>query len=264
MNKVPLVSIVTAIYNAEEFLEETIQSVLDQNFSDWELLLVDDFSTDHSLKIITKFTGDKRIHALTMPEGQGGSAANTRNFGIDQAKGRYITFLDADDTWKPNFLSSQLSFMKEKQCAFAFSSFFWRAANKDKEYIVPARVTYHDTLKTNSITCLTAIYDREQIGVFYMPEDATKREDFACFLNILKKTKYAYGNPEVLAMYRLHNQSVSSRKTKMIKWQWRVYRKIEHLSFFKSVYYLFCWGFNGIKKHGDLRRKSKKAKNNHG
>jgi len=264
MKNVPLVSIVTAVYNAEEFLEETVQSVLSQDFIDWELLLVDDFSTDHSLEMAIKYGGDPRVHVFSMPVGMGGSAASTRNFGIDQAKGKFITFLDADDTWKPNFLSSQLEFMKEKKCAFAFSSFFWRAANKDKNYIVPEKVSYHDTLKTNSITCLTAIYNREEIGVFYMPEEAIKREDFACFLNILKKTKYAYGNPEVLAMYRLHDQSVSSKKTKMIKWQWRVYRNLEHLNFFLSLYYLICWGLNGIKKHGDLRRNPTKVRARHG
>jgi len=263
MKHVPLVSIITAIYNAEEYLEETVQSVLNQEFTDWELLLVDDFSTDHSLKMVEKYSMDPRVHIYKMPEGFGGSAASTRNYGIDQAKGKFITFLDADDAWKPNFLSSQLAFMKEKQCSFAFSSFFWRAANKDKNYIVPEKVSYYDTLKTNSITCLTAIYDREAIGVFYMPEEAIKREDFACFLNILKKTKYAYGNPEILAMYRLHDQSVSSKKTKMIKWQWRVYRKVEHLNFLKSFYFLVCWGFNGIKKHGDLKRKPTKVRMHH-
>ncbi|MCX5775311.1 MAG: glycosyltransferase family 2 protein, partial [Firmicutes bacterium] len=123
-----------------------------------------------------------------------------------------------------------------------------------KVFIVPEKVTYKDILKTNSITCLTAIYDREAIGTFYMPENAFKREDFACFLNILKKVKYAYGNPEVLAMYRLHGSSASAKKSKMIKWQWRVYRRVEHLNFFSSFFYFVSWAFHGLIKHSDLRR----------
>jgi len=254
MNNQSLVSIITAVYNAELYISETIESVIAQDYQNWELIIVDDYSTDNSFSIAKKYESDKRIHVFEIPIKSPSLAAGTRNFGIDQAKGKYITFLDADDTWNPNFLSSQLNFMKEKNCSFAFSSFFWRAANKDKNFIVPEKVTYKDILKTNSITCLTAIYDRETIGVFYMPENAYKREDFACFLSILKKVKYAYGNPEVLAMYRLHGNSASSKKRKMIKWQWRVYRRVEHINFFSSLYFLFCWAIQGLKKHADLRR----------
>jgi len=256
MNDKSLVSIITAVYNAELYISETIESVIAQDYLNWELIVVDDHSTDMSLSMAKKYEKDSRIHVYQLPTKSPSMAAGTRNFGIDLAKGKYITFLDGDDTWNPNFLSSQLHFMKEKGCSFAFSSFFWRAANKDKNFIVPEKVTYKDILKTNSITCLTAIYDRDAIGVFYMPEEAYKREDFGCFLSILKKVQYAYGNPEVLAMYRLHGNSASSKKQKMIKWQWRVYRRVEHINFFSSVYYLSCWAINGLKKHGDLRRQT--------
>lgn len=244
-----LVSIIMPNYNGARFLKETIDSVISQTYSNWELLFVDDCSTDNSLEVVKQFS-DSRIRVLQNQVNSG--AAISRNNAIEVANGRWIAFLDSDDLWVPEKLEKQLAFMVERNSVFSCSSY--EVVNENSEIISyfdtkKDEYFYKDILKHCSIGCLTAIYDKEKLGKVFMPVEAEKREDFACWLKILKNGTKVDFLHENLAKYRKSSGSVSANKFKMIKYQWRVYRKIEKINFFSSFYYLACWAFAGLRKY---------------
>lgn len=244
-----LVSIIMPNYNSEKFLKSTVQSVLNQTYQNWELIIVDDCSTDNSLNVLALFCDD-RIRIFKNYENLG--AAKTRNKAIELSKGRWISFLDSDDLWQPEKLEKQLSFMIKNHIAFSCCDYdVINSSNEIKTTYSPTKnfYTYKDILKHNVIGCLTVVYDSYKLGKVYMPETATKREDFACWLSILKSGVNVYYFHESLAQYRIHSNSVSSNKLDMIKYQWSVYRKIEKLNFLISSYYLLCWAIKGLLKY---------------
>lgn len=240
------VSIITPNYNGEAFIAETIQSVLNQDFLAWELIIVDDMSTDNSLEIIQSFE-DNRIKLIQLEKNQG--AAIARNEGISQAQGRWIAFLDGDDVWMPDKLSHQINFMLKNNYAFTYTAY--EKMNELGQQIgqipVPEKVDYYDLLKTCSIGCLTAIYDTEQLGKIYMPI-IDKRQDYGLWLRILKEIDYAYGLNDNLAKYRVRSHSISSNKFLAARYQWLVYRKIEKLSFFSTLFYMISYAYYGVIK----------------
>lgn len=244
-----LVSIITPVYNAEKYIEDTINSVLNQNYCNWELFLVDDCSTDNSMIILEEFAKkDNRIKIIQLKENSG--AATARNVGIERAKGRYIAFLDSDDIWMSNKLEVQINFMKENDISFSYTNYMKFDEDGTERGIVkiPARVTYNELLKSNIIGCLTAVYDAHKIGKIYMP-NIRKRQDYALWLKILRKNIDGYGINKVLAKYRVRENSVSSNKLKAALYQWRIYRQIEKLGLFKSLYYFINYAYYGFKKY---------------
>lgn len=241
----PFFSIITPSYNSSEFIADTINSVLAQSTNDWEMIIVDDCSNDDSIGIINRYTKqDNRIKLIRHKKNCG--VATARNAAIKEAKGRYIVFLDSDDLWHHEKLEKQIKFMLDKDVAFSFSGYEKIDENGISFEVVnvPERINYKQLLKTNVIGCLTAMYDVEKLGKVYMPVN-TKREDFATWLAILKQVDYAYGMPDVLAQYRVYASQSSAKKTKMAKENWRLYRDVEQLSFFKSVYYFSHYAVRG-------------------
>jgi len=241
------VSIITPVHNAYSHIEETIQSILKQTFTDWELILIDDYSSDMGIHILNKYEElDPRIHLFENPKNLG--AAISRNKGIEMAKGRFIAFLDSDDLWEPNKLELQVKFMLENKYAFSFTGYHkFREDIVVGQHVVPAKVDHEELLKTCSIGCLTAMYDTDQLGKVFMPI-ISRRQDFALWLKILKMIPYAYGINQPLAKYRLRGDSISGNKFLAAKYQWKVYRDFEHLSFFKSCYYFVHYAFFGVLK----------------
>lgn len=244
-----LVSIIMPNYNGAEFLSEAVQSVLNQSYPYWELLFVDDCSTDNSIEVISSFN-DERI-TIYKNEINSGTAI-TRNNAIEKANGKWIAFLDSDDKWKPTKLEKQLAFADENGFAFTFTHY--EVINEKNETVTvfrPQKPKYdYDTiLKHCYIGCLTAMYDKEKLGLVTMPTKAVKREDFACWLSILKRGINAECLAEDLATYRLHSSSVSANKFKLIKYQWNVYRKVEKFNFFKCLYYMAHWAIKGFLKY---------------
>lgn len=240
------VSVITPLYNASSFLHLTVQSVLAQSFTDWELILVDDCSSDNSVAIAESFAAKySRIRVIRLTKKTGASVA--RNTGIEVAQGRYIAFLDSDDLWLPNKLEKQLQFMQEKDIAFSFSAYekIDEAGNPLGSMGVPEKVSYRDLLKTCVIGCLTSMYDTQKLGKIYMLTN-TKREDFATWLAILKKIDFAYGMNEILAQYRVYAHQTSAKKLQMAKENWKLYRDIEQLSFLKSCYYFIHYAVLGV------------------
>ena len=250
-----LVSIIMPNYNSEKYVEATIKSVLAQTYQNWELIFVDDRSTDKSLDIVRSF-GDDRIKIFQNEVNSG--AAITRNKAIEEAKGRWIAFLDSDDLWVTEKLEKQIMYMHD--CEICFSYTDYHVIDESNKVITTFRphldvCTYEDILKHNHIGCLTAIYDSDKLGKVFMPVDAIKREDFACWLSILKNGVQAYCLHECLAQYKVHSNSVSSNKLKMMKYQWQVYRKVEKLPVFRSINYLAYWTVMGVLKYRCNRKK---------
>lgn len=240
------VSIITPLYNCEPFLEQTIYSVLQQSEQNWELILVDDCSTDNSYQIAQQYAlQDKRIKLLKLEKNSG--AAVARNTGIAAARGRYIAFLDSDDRWLPQKLAVQLNFMQKKDIAFSYAAYS-KLNEQGKEIgvvSVPEQVSYKDLLKVCSIGCLTAMYDTDKLGKIYMPE-IRKRQDLGLWLRILKKEPFAYGVQEVLGQYQLRSDSISANKCSAAQFTWKLYREVEKLNFFKASYFFVHYAVNGV------------------
>jgi len=243
------VSIITPVYNAEKFILQTIHSIQKQSYENWELILIDDGSTDDSFEIIEQVKlKDKRIKSIQFLENLG--AAEARNAGIKAAKGRFIAFIDSDDLWKEDKLERQLKFMKANQLGFTFTSY--EIINEQGEAInksvnVPEKINYEQLLKNTIIGCSTVVIDRKIIGEFEMPL-IRKGQDSATWLSILKNNVKAYGMNQILMSYRKVEGSLSSNKREALKRTWHIYRKIEGLSFLKSSYVFAWYVFNALRK----------------
>lgn len=241
-------SIVMPAYNSSNFIRQAIQSVQEQTFGAWELLVCDDGSSDDTPNIIERFSKhDSRIIQLQMPANVGPAVA--RNTAISSAVGRYIAFLDSDDLWKPEKLERQLFFMQKNDLPFTFSSYdlIDEAGNFIGTHHVDAPVTYHDLLKSCVIGCLTAVYDTEKLGKIYMPE-GVGAEDFGLWLSILKKVDYAVPLSMNLAQYRVRINSISANKYTAAKYTWSIYRDVEKLNLFRASYYFSHYAINGVLK----------------
>lgn len=248
MNQV-LVSIVTPVYNAERFLKETIISIREQSYKNWELLLIDDCSNDNSSKIIKEFQKiDSRIRYIKLEKNSGASVS--RNIGIKNAKGRFIAFADSDDLWEPKKLEIQINYMLKNKYGFTFTSYRYMKENGVKTNKVakaPFKINYNGLLKNTIIGCSTVVIDKDIIGEFEMPL-VRRGQDTAAWLQILRKEKYAYGIQMDLVNYRLVGNSLSSNKIKALKRTWNTYRNVEKLNIFKCSYVFCFYIYNAIKK----------------
>lgn len=246
-----LVSIVTPMYKGGAFIGKTIESVMNQTYTNWEMIIVDDCSPDDGAGInIVKSFEDERIILIASDKNVGSSGA--RNIALKQCKGRYIAFLDSDDLWFPSFLESQILFMKENNAKLVCSAHDRIDINGTiilEPFVPPVKVSYKGLLNSNSISMLTSLYDREAVGEVYFREDLkSMRDDYVYWLEVLKKIDYAYGNNSVLAQYRVMSTSATGNKSKVIIPQFNVYYKIEGLGLLRSIYYMFKWAFNAFVK----------------
>ncbi len=244
-----LVSIITPSYNSSRFINECIESVIAQTYGEWEMIIVDDCSTDESVELISEIiSNEPRIQLIVSDKNIG--AAEARNVAISQAKGRYIAFLDSDDIWLPEKLERQLRFMKKNEYEFTFGAYIPISEDGKEEYgiiQVPESIDYDGYLKNTIIGCLTVILDKEKTGFFRMP-DIRSSHDMALWLDILSRGFNAYGMQEVLGKYRLVSTSNTSKKINAIKEVWEVYRDVRGLSFMSSLYYWIHYVYNATKK----------------
>jgi teichuronic acid biosynthesis glycosyltransferase TuaG len=244
-----LISIIIPVYNAEKFINETINTVLNQSYDNWELLLVNDCSTDNSIEIIKK-CNDKRIKLINNDKNSG--AAITRNNGIKNSNGRYICFLDADDLWEKDKLEKQINFMKQNDCAFSFTVYEFANFNgipNGKKVFVPSKISYRQALKNTTIWTSTVMFDMNKLTKedIYMP-NVRRGQDTATWWKVLKKIDYAYGLNEILSYYRRTNESLSSNKITSLKRTWNLYRNVEHLNIFYSIYCFMFYCFNAVRR----------------
>lgn len=242
MNNFGLVSIITPSYNSADFIIETIESILAQTYTNWELLITDDCSTDNTSEIVYKYTlKDKRIKFFQLTKNSGAGIA--RNNSIKEAKGDYIAFCDSDDCWLPEKLEKQLEFMEQHNCSFSYTSYYTceEDGTPKGKIMAPSRISYFDLICNDNMGCLTTIYNAKILGKHYMPT-IRKRQDWGYKLIIIQKSKYAYGIKECLAKYRLRNNSLSANKMGLIKYNINVYKEVLHYSTFKS-YFIFIFLF---------------------
>ena len=242
-----LVSIIIPVYNAEKYIEETIESVLAQTYKEWELLLVDDGSFDSSCQRIDEYAKkDERIQ-LIRKENEG--AAKARNTGVNCANGQYVAYLDADDLWEPEKLEKEIAFAKENQAAFCFTGYEFADENgkgTGKIVRVPKTLTYAQALKNTTIFTSTVLFDLRQLSKEDIMMPAVKSEDTALWWKILKKGHIAYGLNENLVKYRRVTNSLSSNKWEAVKRIWYLYRRQEGLSVVKSGYYFVFWAVRAV------------------
>jgi len=229
----PLVTIVMPAYNVSGFISESIDSVLNQSYENWELIIVNDNSSDTTVEVVTPYLADKRIKLINNNANLGG--AGSRNVAIKKSKGRYIAFLDSDDLWYKNKLSSHIEFMINNEVGFTYSNYQQFYSDKNNALIMaPIKVNYKQMLKSNFIGCLTVVYDTSLFGKFYFPE-TKKRHDFALWLNMLKKFDFAYNVGEVLANYRVHNASLSSNKKDAFQSYFYILHTLQKISYFSAL-----------------------------
>lgn len=245
----PLISIITPLYNAANYIEQTLNSVLTQTLDNWELILIDDKSTDNTIELIEPYiVKDNRIKLIALDDNSG--AAVARNTGIQAAKGRYIAFLDGDDLWLPEKLEKQLYFMQQTGCPFTYTAYekIDETGTRLGRVGIPSVATYQSLLKTCFIGCLTVMLDADYFGKVSMPL-LRKRQDYGLWLTLLKQVDEARGLPEVLALYRVHDASISANKLNTSRYTWRLYRDVEKLSLVKSLYYFSHYAVRGFLRH---------------
>lgn len=237
-----LVSIITPTYNCAKFIGATIESVLNQTYQNFEMIIVDDASKDNTEEVVKSFK-DKRIKYIRLSKNSGPAVA--RNRAMEEARGKYMAFLDSDDLWKREKLEKQINFIKKNKYKIICSDYEQIDEEGNKlNKIIPCKkkVNYNGILLSCPVGNSTVFYDVSKLGKFKVP-NIRKRNDDALWLQILKKEEYMYGQKEVLMEYRIRQNSVSSNKLSLIKYHWQLYREIEHLSIARSMFHIVVWGF---------------------
>lgn len=259
-----LVSIVMPTYNCANFIEESIKSVLAQHHKNWELLIVDDCSTDNTKAILAPYLAKyPNIHYTCLEKNSGTAVA--RSTALKQAKGDYVAFLDSDDLWTPNKLSLQIDFMKQNKAAFSATGYELlrktSISHGMEEVILPLKFNYKQMLCwAYPVSTSTVIYDGRVIKDIEIQQLGTL-STFALWLKILHITPTCYSLPDILAKKRCNIHPKHQRNFQPLSDQWHLYRSVERLNFAKSVWFILCsclfkWARVGIKKR-DFEKEKK-------
>lgn len=231
----PQVSIITPTYNCAEFIVQTIESVLAQSYTDWEMIISDDCSTDNTLEVIKPYLeSDARIKYICNDKNSG--AAITRNNALRLAQGRWIAFLDSDDLWHPEKLEKQIAFMEQNGYAFSYTDYTLideQSHSLGQMVIGPNRITKLGMYAYCWLGCLTVMYDSTVVGLVQIA-DIKKNNDYAMWLKVVKKAE-CYRLPQSLAQYRKRSGSISNHSyLSLIKWHYKLFREAEHFNSFVS------------------------------
>jgi teichuronic acid biosynthesis glycosyltransferase TuaG len=238
-------------FNCEGFVSESVGSVIDQTFKDWELIIVDDCSSDNTPAVIAEIAkSDSRIRGFSLAENSG-SPARPRNRGIEEARGVYIAFLDSDDCWQPRKLDEQVSEMERSKCTISCTAY--DVISESGEYIggfdVPAKTWFSRLLTHNTLGCLTVMYDARKLGKRYFPECG--HEDYALWLDLTREGVEVTGINRRLAQYRLRDGSVSSNKLKTLSFFWHIYKHRLCFGTIKSAWLCFLYAYNARRKYSN-------------
>lgn len=222
-----LVSVIMPSYNTARFIKETVESVLAQTYKNWELIIVDDCSTDNTDEVVSKFFPDTRIRYIKNEKNSG--AAVSRNRALREAKGKWIAFLDSDDLWEAEKLEKQIAFMKSNNCHFSYTNYaeIDEESNPNGKSVTgPKHITKHGMYNYCWMGCLTVMYDAEKVGLIQI-KDIKKNNDYAMWLKVCKKAD-CYLFDDMLAKYRKRSGSISNHGyIKLIKWHYKLYREAE-------------------------------------
>lgn len=240
-----LVSIITPVYNSEQYIGDTIKSVLAQTHSNWEMLIADDCSRDNTAEVIKQFD-DSRIKYIKLEKNSG--AAVARNEALEKAKGKHIAFLDADDMWKPEKLEKQLKFMEKNNIGFSYTGYEILRDGENKIVKVPQTLSYSQYMKNTIIGTLTVMINKDIVGDVRLV-NVKKDHDSMTWAKLLRDGNTAFGVNESLAYYRKVEGSISNDKVRAVKTHWNNCRQVEKLSIPKCLYYFFFYSINAVKKH---------------
>ncbi|MEZ8428368.1 glycosyltransferase family 2 protein [Vibrio cyclitrophicus] len=241
------VSIIMPAHNSSKHIEESINSVLEQSYDSWELIIINDRSTDNTLSIAEGYQSAHNNIIVYSNHDTVGGAYYARNIGLSFAKGRYICFLDSDDVWLPFKLEVQIDAMK-KYNVFASHGCYNRISESGSfinQVNIQRHVSYKDQLKSNRIPNLTGIYDRSKIGLF--EQNKIGHEDYEMWLRILRKTS-SIGIEKAIASYRVSENSLSSNKLQSASWHYRILSSVDGLSYFQRWFYFFIYLFYAVLK----------------
>lgn len=243
-----LVTIITPCYNSADFVRLTINSVLEQTYTNWELIIIDDKSKDDTCKVIEEYA-QQHSNIRLIKLAQNGGVANARNVGLEEAKGKYIAFLDSDDIWMKEKLAKQVAYMEAQSLPMTFCAYHRideAGAIISKKIGVPDSVTYRQLLSHNLIIFSTSLTLKTVIGETRFKKAG--HEDWIFWLDIFKKPFSGYGINEPLVLYRIRQGSVSSNKLKVIGFTWKILRESEKLGFFESAYHFTKYAFATVWK----------------
>ena len=247
-----LVSIIVPVYNAENYIRETISCVAAQTYGDWELLLVEDGSADDTPRIIQSSMeqeGTDRIRLIRQPSNMG--AARARNRGLGEARGRYIAYLDADDLWVPEKLERELRFLREREAAFVFTGYEFadeRGEGMGKVVHVPETLSYRQALSNTTIFTSTVMFDTGKIKRSLLEMPTVKSEDTALWFRVLRSGYTAWGLDENLVRYRRWGNTLSANKLEALRRIWHLYRDCEGLSLPRSAWHFVFWAVRAVKR----------------
>lgn len=246
----PLITVIMPAYNVAPYIEGSVKSVIDQTYTNWELLILEDRSTDDTYAIAQKLAqSDERIRVIQNEKNSG--VAKTRNRGIQMAQGTYIALLDSDDQWYPEKLERQLALIQRENAQISYCSYAMVSEQGEKvhrDYLVPAETDFKKMLLTNVIGCSTVMLQAD-IAKKHPFDETFYHEDYVLWLTLLKEDCRAVGCTEVLVAYCVRGDSRSAKKFSSAKKRWLIYRKHVKLSFFKSAYYMIRYAIAGLRKY---------------
>lgn len=247
------VSIITPMYNASAFILATAESILSQTYDNFQWIVVDDCSTDNCVELLKQYIkDDPRVEIILLKQNSGPIIA--RNRALENVKGRFVAFCDADDLWLPSKLEKQIDFMLNNKTPLSYTAFkkidTSGKLKNGKLMKVPKRVSYRDTLRTDSIVASSAVYDTEITGSLKQCYDAPiGKDDYQFFLHILENYGDAMGLQEDLMRLRIHNESLTGNKLVSARRQWNFYYHYLDLSLVKSIYYFIFYAYKGFMKY---------------
>ena len=254
INKIK-VNIILPNYNSEKFISETINSILNQTFKNWKLIIVDDNSNIKNRKLLKKYSKYSRIKIIWLKKNRG--PGYCRNIAMKNSKSDYIAFIDSDDIWYKNKLSDQLNFMLKNNYEFTYTNFLTFkkhviSSRVDEDFnriYLPKNFTFNTFIKNTSLCTSTMIIKKKLVkNIKFTNTDICEDYFFKC--KILKKIKYAYCLPKILTKYRIRSDSLQSNRLKNFYWIWHINKNYNKFNFFKNLISIFHISFNSIKKYG--------------
>lgn len=245
-NKKAEVAIILPNYNSEKFIEETIKSVLNQNYKNWKLFVIDDSSNFESKKKLEKYKRFKKIKIFWLKKNKG--TAHCRNLGIKKSNSNYIAFLDSDDIWHKNKLDNQIKFMKKNNYHFTYT-YYKTIGLKNKNINTPLKFSFKDFIKDTSIATSSMVVKREILkGIKF--ENTKICEDYFFKCQILKKIGSAHCLKKYLTKYRIRKNSLQSNRFKNFYWIWRINYRFNKLNFMDNLFSILSISLNSLKKYG--------------
>ena len=240
------IDIILPNYNSEKYIRQTIKSIINQEYKNWKLLIIDDCSNDKTKKILKNFSKHKKIKIFWLKKNRG--AGYSRNYALKKSNAPFVAFIDSDDLWKKNKLKNQLNFMKKNNFTFTYTN-YETFGKKRKKINNPPKLNYYEFIRNTSIPTSTMMIKREKIKNTRFTNTKIC-EDYYFKCKILKKIKFAYCLKNNLTMYRIRENSLQSNNLRNFYWIWKINKKFNNLNFFENILSLFFISVNSLKKYG--------------